>query len=111
MLEITLPRSDGHEVKITGEIDAYSAPRLRAVLQLKLKEQHPRLCLDCSDLSFIDSRGLAALQEYARDAREFNGRLELRAVQSRVRDVLELVRLDSWLDTHLPGGTAPAVQP
>jgi anti-sigma B factor antagonist len=94
MHEIRLPPGKENELVVLGEIDAHTAPRIRAVLQTKLREQYPRLRLDCSELDFIDSRGMAALVEYARDAREFGGILELYRLKPEVRTLFAMMRLE-----------------
>src|SRR5262249_22888242 len=52
----------GHtEVRVAGEIDVLTAPRLRAHLAGAIDNDPRRLIVDLTDVSFIDSSGLHAL--------------------------------------------------
>jgi anti-anti-sigma factor len=56
------PRDGELVVLVRGEVDLDTAPRLRAVIDEALA-QSPRLVIDLSRTSFIDSTGLALLLE------------------------------------------------
>jgi len=58
---------------LSGEIDLASAPRVRADLTYLIDLDGGHLLIDCSELTFIDSCGVAALLE-AHSNLERNGR-------------------------------------
>ena len=97
MQVIHLPSGHSNELKLSGEVDFHRSPRLRAILRVKLREKHPVLVLECSDLEYIDSCGMAALLEYARDAKVFGGRMTLVALKPALRTIFEIVQLDQHL--------------
>jgi len=77
-----------------GEIDLASAPRLRADLTHLVDAAGGHLLIDCSELTFIDSCGVAALLE-ANAKLERSGRHMLLAnIQSGPRRVFEALGLD-----------------
>jgi len=88
-------------LRTKGEIDLASSPRLKEALKHSPETQDSILLLDMSEVSFIDSSGLAVLIEYAREAYQHGGKIILFGLNDRVRLVFELVRLDEWF-TILP---------
>lgn len=97
MQVINLPSGQADVLKVSGEIDSHFSPRLLAVLRVKLHEHHPLLFLDCSELDYIGSRGMAALVEYVRDANKFGGRLAIIGLKPKLRGLFEIVGLDKHL--------------
>jgi anti-sigma B factor antagonist len=79
---------------LEGEIDFHFAPVLRQMLQSKLTGRCPALVLDFTAVDFIDSRGIAAILEYLRDCAEYGGRIALAALNSNVKPIIDIVRLD-----------------
>lgn len=79
---------------LSGEIDLHGSPDLRARLHEIAGRKTPALAVDFSDVTYIDSSGLATLVEYVREAKPHGGRIALFSLQPRVRMVFELVRLN-----------------
>lgn len=87
-------QEDGvHIIALAGEIDLACSPELRALLQAHAEAERGALVLDFGAVSYVDSSGLATLVEYVRNVQGFGGRLALAAVTTRVRTILDLVRL------------------
>ncbi|GAB1643620.1 hypothetical protein KRMM14A1259_40430 [Krasilnikovia sp. MM14-A1259] len=57
---VTDHRSDVAVLRLTGELDADTAPTLRAKLAELLERPVPRIVVDLTDLKFCDSIGLSA---------------------------------------------------
>lgn len=87
-------------LNVSGEIDLQHSPELRKVLQEKINAQCPALVIDFTDVSYIDSSGLATLVEYRRDSRKYEGAFALANLNSRVRTIFELVRLHEIIPIH-----------
>jgi anti-sigma B factor antagonist len=77
-----------------GEIDLHASPKLREALHEQVEKKAPVLLTDFSGVGYIDSSGLATLVEYVRDAKSFDGKFALYALQPKVKMVFELVRLN-----------------
>ena len=87
--------ADGIDVfLLEGELDLHYAPVLRSLLQAKVRAACPALVVDLSDVTFIDSSGLAAIIEYFRDSGEFQGLLCLAGLNTTLQTIFEIVRLD-----------------
>lgn len=80
-------------IALEGEIDLACSPELREILDVHAQARRAALLLDFAAVSYVDSSGLATLVEYVRKAQDFDGKLALAAVNTRVRTILDLVRL------------------
>ena len=78
---------------LEGEIDLHYAPPLRSLFEAKAKAHCRALVVDLSDVSFIDSTGIAVLIEYLRDAAGFDGGFCVAAPTEHVRTVFDIVQL------------------
>lgn len=83
-----------HMVAASGEIDLATAPALRTELLAALVRHSPRLVLDLSGVTFLDSTGLAVLVAVHRRARAAGGELSLFGPQPVVRKLLGITYLD-----------------
>lgn len=88
-------------VRLAGELDAHTAPRLRSLLAEQLLAGPGNLVLDLADLVFIDSAGLASLIAADKGTRRAGMRLVLAAPRPAVRKVLSLTGIDAVLSTVL----------
>ncbi len=82
-----------HIIALEGEIDLACSPELREILDAHAKAKRPALVLDFLAVKYVDSSGLATLVEYVRKVQDFGGKLALASVNTRVRTILDLVRL------------------
>jgi len=77
--------------RIAGELDCYTAPTLREVLDRELDASGAAsLVLNLRDASFIDSSGLGAILGRYRRLAPGGGRVAVCEAQPSVRRVLEL---------------------
>jgi|SRR5690606_853592 len=80
-------------IRLRGEVDLSWSQQVRqAVLDALAKSRRVGVVL--SDVSYIDSSGIAALVEGFQNARSKGSAFALVAVSDSVRAVLELARLD-----------------
>lgn len=87
-------------IAIKGDVDLASSPKLREHLKAKTAQKCPRLLLDFSEVSYIDSSGLATLIEYFQAVQSFGGKLAIASLSPRVRNVFEIVRLEQIFSLH-----------
>ncbi len=80
-------------IKLSGEIDLQHSPTLRQLLQGKLCQRPAVVLLDFTEVTYIDSSGLATLVEYYKATRSFSGKLAVAGLTNRVRSIFDLVRL------------------
>lgn len=80
-------------IRLSGEVDLSWSQQVRHAV-LEALEVHPAVGVELSDVSYIDSSGIAALVEGFQAARAKGSRFALVAISDAVRAVLELARLD-----------------
>ncbi|MEZ5231282.1 MAG: STAS domain-containing protein [Acidimicrobiales bacterium] len=95
-------------VRIYGEIDLATAPRLRADLQDLDRRGHHRLVLDLGFVDHLDSVGLGVLLGALRRARQAGGSATVTGLSAPVSRLFALLGLDTIFDaTAEPGSAAP----
>ncbi|MDQ3896781.1 MAG: STAS domain-containing protein [Actinomycetota bacterium] len=82
-----------HEIRLLGELDMSTAPRLRDELVRLTSDGASVVTLDLSDLAFIDSTGLSVLITALKRLRQQGGDLTLRSPTPGTRKVLEITGL------------------
>jgi anti-sigma B factor antagonist len=97
--------SDAWSVRITGELDLYTAPDVRDELAA-LPEEVRRVVVDLTELTFVDSAGIAALLVAAQRLRRRRGRMTLVVDDPRVLRVLEVTGLDRYFELRRRHATA-----
>lgn len=87
-------------VVLAGELDLATAPELDAYLDEIETGDGPRVVLDLSSLSFMDSTGIRILIRHHRQTAEQGGRLGLAAPQPIVAKALKITGLDQELHLY-----------
>jgi anti-sigma B factor antagonist len=80
-------------IDCSGDVDLYSSTRLRDALLAELQSGIPSVLVNMSEVSYIDSSGIATLVEGLQLSRQTKTRFGLFGLQSNARSVLELARL------------------
>jgi anti-sigma B factor antagonist len=110
-LQIETRRAQGAVViDASGQVDLSSSPKLRsAVLAALNTKQVARVALNLTEVSYIDSSGVATLVEALQLARSKKCPFVLFGLQKGAREVLELARLDKLFDIRAgePEALAP----
>lgn len=95
-LEVTTRQvGDVTVVRVSGEVDVYTAPGLDEVLSSEVESGHMRLILDLTRVDFLDSTGLGVLVKALKRTREGGGGLAVVAVHERITKVFRITGLDA----------------
>ena len=93
-MKIELRSQDGFQIiALQGEVDMHSATGLRERLLSALQDP-AGLIVDMSEVSFIDSSGIAILVEAYKRAKQHSQAFALAGVRAAPMQVLQLTRLD-----------------
>jgi anti-sigma B factor antagonist len=84
-------------VMVGGEVDVETAPRMRAALHAAVRAGAP-VVVDVGGVTFMDSFGFGVLVAAHREGRRSGTPVLLRAVSTRIFDLLTLLGLDRELD-------------
>jgi anti-sigma B factor antagonist len=77
-----------------GEIDLGRAPAFRQHLTQAQRKKPQKLIVDLTGVPYMDSSGVATLVEAMQAARKGGSKLILCGLQSKVRSIFEIARLD-----------------
>ena len=82
------------KVAFHGRITIENSGEMRAALARVLRTKPPVLHVNLSDVSYIDTSGVATLVEAARIARQQGNRMVLDGLHDQPRYLLEITHLD-----------------
>jgi anti-sigma B factor antagonist len=80
-------------VEVAGEIDIYTAPRLRETLAGLVDNGNHRLIIDLQGVEFLDSTGLGVLVGGLKRVRAHDGSIDLVCTQGRVLRIFRITGL------------------
>ncbi|MBA2586720.1 MAG: STAS domain-containing protein [Chthoniobacterales bacterium] len=90
-----MPTTDRPNVlPLKGEIDLHVSPRIATSLGAMVEEKPKTLVVDLSEVSYIDSSGLAILIEGMQSVEAYGGKFALAGLQENVQPIFEIARLD-----------------
>ena len=81
------------EVTLRGELDAYSAPRLRECMAELGEIAGRHVVVDLGAVGFVDSAGLAAIVSTLRAVKEADGAVSLRSMTPQLHKLFEITGL------------------
>lgn len=84
---------------LSGDVDLERSPLVRRALLEALRDRRP-LIVDLSQVSYIDSSGIASLVEAYQTARKQDTPFLLAAVSPKALRVMQLARLDRVFALH-----------
>jgi anti-sigma B factor antagonist len=88
------------EVKVSGEIDAYTAPQLREKLFPISEKEGVEIVVDLSDVSYMDSTGLGVFVGVFKKVRSNNGKFQLIGLSDRLKRLFEITGLADIIDIN-----------
>jgi anti-sigma B factor antagonist len=92
---------DGIEVvDVEGEIDVYTAPRLRELLIELVNLGHYQLVVNMEKVEFLDSTGLGVLVGGLKRVRAHDGSLDLVCTQERILKIFRITGLTKVFGIH-----------
>jgi len=92
---------DGIEiVDVEGEIDVYTAPRLRELLIDLVNKNHYQLVVNMEKVEFLDSTGLGVLVGGLKRVRAHDGSLALVCTQERILKSFRITGLTKVFGIH-----------
>ena len=79
---------------LKGEIDLHVSPQIGTSLAALIEKKPSQLVVDLSQVTYIDSSGLAVLIEAMQNVGGYGGKFALSGLQESVRPIFEIARLD-----------------
>ncbi len=81
-------------VAVTGEVDLYTAPRLKQALLELIDDGSRKVLVDLSHATFIDSTTLGVLMGAVKRLRPAGGELAIACSDPNIRRIFEITLLD-----------------
>lgn len=90
----TVSRPEPNVLKLVGELDLHESNSVREKLDSLINEKEPKILVDLSRLSYIDSSGIAIFIDAMRRVKGYGGKLIFFGLHDTVRNIFEVARLD-----------------
>ncbi|MDE3840717.1 anti-anti sigma factor [Bacillus methanolicus] len=88
------------EVKVSGEIDAYTAPQLREKLFPISEKAGIEMIVDLSEVSYMDSTGLGVFVGVFKKVRSNNGKFQLIGLSGRLKRLFKITGLADIIEIN-----------
>ncbi len=106
VLEIGYSRlGDYVVIELEGEVDVYTAGKLRDAIREKVEEGEYRLAVDLSKVAFLDSTGLGVLVGGLKRLNPHDGKLAIICDNERILRIFRITGLEK-IFTIFPGAQA-----
>src|SRR5918992_2709351 len=100
-LSLDTRHEDGYTIiEVGGEIDVYTAPRLRDKITELVGEGHYHLVIDMESVDFLDSTGLGVLVGGLKKVRAHDGSMRLICNQERLLKIFRITGLAKVFVIH-----------
>src|SRR4051794_37645550 len=95
-------RTDGdfEIIEVGGEIDVYTAPRLREAIVTAVDAGKNRLIIDVARGDFFDSTGVGVLVGALKGVRAEGGSFDIVCTQERILKIFQITGLDKVFGLH-----------
>ena len=90
--------NDAVIVALSGDVDMATSPEARRVFLDLVDKKTPKILVDLSAVSWMDSSGVATLVECFQNTRKYGGKLRLFGLPENVKEIFALARLDTIFD-------------
>jgi anti-sigma B factor antagonist len=97
-------------IEVGGEIDVYTAPKLRDRISELVAEGHYQLVVDLENVDFLDSTGLGVLVGGLKKVRAYDGSMQLICTQERLLKIFRITGLAKVFAIHATQADALAAR-
>jgi anti-sigma B factor antagonist len=106
----TRQENDRTVVEVGGEIDVYTAPKLRECISGLVDAGERQIIVDLEQVEFMDSTGLGVLVGALKRVRTVDGNLDLVCTQERLLKIFRITGLSKVFPIHDSQAAALAAQ-
>ena len=87
-------------IEVGGEVDVYTAPKLRESIVSAVDGGNNRLIVDVERVDFLDSTGLGVLVGSLKRVRSEGGSLDIVCTHERILKIFDITGLDKVFGLH-----------
>ena len=94
------------EISVQGEIDAYTAPKLRSTIFPLSEKEGVNMIVDLTGVSYMDSTGLGVFVGVFKNVKAHNGQFKIIGLSERLQRLFEITGLADIIDinSQIEGG-------
>ena len=94
------------QISVQGEIDAYTAPKLRSTMFPLSEKDGINMVVDLTGVSYMDSIGLGVFVGVFKNVKANNGRFKIIGLSERLQRLFEITGLADIIDinSQIEGG-------
>jgi anti-sigma B factor antagonist len=83
---------------VEGEIDINSSPDVKKAFDKLVSNKTPKIVINLSKVSYVDSSGLATLVEILKNMRSYGGRMRLSNMSTKIKSLFEITKLEKLFE-------------
>lgn len=83
---------------VEGEIDINTAPDLKKNFEKILSKKAPKMVINFSKVTYVDSSGLATLVEILKGMRTYGGKMRLSNMSPKIKSLFEITKLEKLFE-------------
>ena len=83
---------------IDGEIDINSSPTIKKSFDKLISQKTPKIVINLSKVTYVDSSGLATLVEILKNMRSYGGRMRLACMSPKIKSLFEITKLEKLFE-------------
>jgi len=83
---------------IEGEIDINSSPGIKKAFDKLIARKEPKLVVNFSKVTYVDSSGLATLVELLKNMRTYGGKMKLANLSPKIKSLFEITKLEKLFE-------------
>ena len=84
--------------RVEGEIDINCSPDLKKTFDKLLSQKAPKIVIELSRVTYVDSSGLATLVGILKNMRSYGGKMRLAGMSPKVKSLFEITKLDKLFE-------------
>jgi len=83
---------------IDGEIDINSSPAIKKSFDKLISQKTPKIVINLSKVTYVDSSGLATLVEILKNMRSYGGRMRIACMSPKIKSLFEITKLEKLFE-------------
>ena len=83
---------------IDGEIDINSSPMIKKSFDKLISQKTPKIVINLSKVTYVDSSGLATLVEILKNMRSYGGKMRLACMSPKIKSLFEITKLEKLFE-------------
>jgi anti-sigma B factor antagonist len=83
---------------VEGEMDINSSPVIKKTFDKILSKKEPKLVINFSKVTYVDSSGLATLVEILKNMRSYGGKMRLTNLSPKIKSLFEITKLEKLFE-------------